>query len=188
MLSQIRPAIASFIILTVITGVLYPAAVTIAAKAAFRHQAEGSIIEKDGKAVGSELIAQGFTQPKYFWPRQSATTPAYNGQSSGASNLGPRNPALVDAVTSRIAALKAADPGNRLPVPIDLVTASASGLDPDISLEAAEYQISRVAKARGMSEDAVRKLALQATEPRPLGIFGEPVVNVLELNLMLDKR
>ena len=153
----------------------------------FPDQARGSIIERDGKAVGSELLGQPFSSPRYFWSRPSATaTHAYNGAASSGSNLGPMNPALAEAVAGRIAALRAADPGNDAPVPVDLVTASGSGLDPHISPAAAEYQASRVARARGLPVEQVRELVASATRERTFGIFGEPRVNVLELNLALD--
>ena len=186
MLKQIRPAIVSLIVLTIITGVIYPLIVTGIAQVVFPAQANGSLIVKDGKVLGSSLIGQQFEEPKYFWGRLSATAPAYNGGASSGSNLGPTNPALLDAVKGRIAALKTADPNNTQPIPVDLVTASASGLDPHISPAAAEYQLARVAKARGLDEAAVRALVAQASTGRFLGIIGEPVVNVLQLNLALD--
>ncbi|BCL74716.1 potassium-transporting ATPase KdpC subunit [Jeongeupia sp. HS-3] len=185
--TQLRPAITIFVLLTALTGVIYPALVTGAAQVAFPHQANGSVIVKDGKAIGSELIGQNFTEPKYFWGRPSATGPmAYNGGASSGSNLGPTNPALVDAAKARVATLKAADPGNAAPVPVDLVTASASGLDPDISPEAAAYQIGRVAKARNLSIPQVEALVAANTAGRQWGVFGEARVNVLKLNLALD--
>ena len=156
-----------------ITGVLYPLLITAVAQVVFPYQSNGSLIDRDGKTVGSALIGQSFDDPKYFWSRPSATSPMpYNAASSGASNLGPTNPALVDAVRARIAALKAADPGNKAPIPVDLVTTSASGLDPHISPAAAEYQVPRVARARGLSEETVRQLVAQAhrrANPRPAG-------------------
>jgi K+-transporting ATPase ATPase C chain len=183
----IRPALSLFVLLTALTGVAYPLLVTGAAKIAFPDQAAGSLVVKDGKTVGSSLIGQNFADPKYFWGRPSATAPmAYNGTGSSGSNLGPLNPALVDAVKGRVDALKAADPGNTALVPVDLVTASASGLDPHISVAAAEYQATRVARVRGMAPEAVRKLVERHTEGRPLGFLGEPRVNVLALNLALD--
>ncbi len=187
MLSQLRPAIVSFLVLTVITGILYPFAVTAVAQVAFPVQANGSLIMKDGKPVGSTLIGQQFDDPKYFWGRLSATSPfAYNAGASSGSNLGPTTKALTDEVQARIDALRQADPGNTAPIPVDLVTSSGSGLDPNISPAAAEYQVNRVAKARGMDLNKVRALVSQFTEGRQFGIFGEPRVNVLELNLALD--
>jgi K+-transporting ATPase ATPase C chain len=189
MLKLIRQSIVMLALMTLVTGVVYPLVVTGIAQTAFAHAANGSIMEKDGKPLGSELIGQSFTDPKYFWPRPSATSPfADNPSSSGASNLGPTNSALTDAVKQRIDALHAADPGNTDPVPVDLVTASASGVDPDISPAAARYQIARVARARGMAVDAVTRLVDRATTGRQFGILGEPRVNVLELNLMLDRK
>jgi K+-transporting ATPase ATPase C chain len=188
MRTLIRPAVSLFVMLTVITGVVYPLAVTGVAKAAFADQAAGSLILKDGKAVGSSLIGQNFTDPKYFWGRPSATSPMpYNGSGSSGSNQGPLNPSLVDAVKGRVDALKAADPGNALPIPVDLVTASASGLDPQISVAAAQYQAGRVARVRGMAPDLLNTLISRHTEGRLLGVLGEARVNVLELNLELDK-
>ena len=193
MLAQFRAAFVALALLTLITGVAYPLAVTGIAQAAFPHQANGSLIVKDGKSLGSRLIGQTFDDPKYFWSRLSATTDAngkalpYNGGASAASNLGPTNPALVDEVKARIDALRAADPDNPAPIPVDLVTSSGSGLDPDISPAAAEYQVRRVAKARGIEEARVRALVAERTEGRQLGILGEPLVNVLELNLALDE-
>lgn len=187
MLSQLRPALVSFLVLTVITGLLYPFAVTAVAQVAFPVQANGSLIMKDGKAVGSTLIGQSFDDPKYFWGRLSATSPyPYNAGASSGSNLGPTNKALTDEVQARIDALHQADPGNTAPIPVDLVTSSGSGLDPNISPAAAEYQANRVAKARGMDPAKVRALIAQFTEARQFFIFGEPHVNVLQLNLALD--
>lgn len=184
----LRPVLVLFAALTVITGIVYPAVVTAIGQAAFPHQANGSLIEKNGKLVGSELIGQQFDAPYYFWGRLSATTPnPYNARSSGGSNLGPTNPALADEVKARIAALHAVDPANAAPVPVDLVTSSGSGLDPDISLAAAAYQAARVAKARGLTLEAVDGLIGQNTAGRQLGVFGEPRVNVLKLNLALDE-
>jgi potassium-transporting ATPase KdpC subunit len=186
-MKQLRPAIVSLALLTILTGVVYPAAVTVVAQVLFPSQANGSLIMKDGKPVGSALIGQPFDHPKYFWSRLSATSPvAYNGAASSGSNLGPLNDALIDAVKGRIDALKAADPDNTLPIPVDLVTASGSGLDPHISPAAARYQLARVAKARGVPEETVRALITRHTAGRQWGILGEPVVDVLELNLALD--
>lgn len=188
MKTLIRPALSLFVLLTVITGVVYPLAVTGVAKVAFPAQAAGSLIARDGKPVGSALIGQNFQDPKYFWGRPSATSPMpYNGGGSSGSNQGPLNPALVDAVKGRVEALKAADPGNALPVPVDLVTASASGLDPHISVAAAQYQAARVARVRGVAPDVVTTLVARHTEGRLLGVLGEARVNVLELNLDLDQ-
>jgi K+-transporting ATPase ATPase C chain len=182
-----RPAIASFAVLTLMTGIIYPLIVTGLAQALFPHQANGSIIVKGEQALGSELIGQPFDNPEYFWGRLSATWPSpYNAAASSGSNLGPLNPDLVRAAQARIHALCAADPGNTAPIPVDLVTASASGLDPHISVAAALYQAPRVARARGLSEDQVRSLIAQFTEGRQFGILGEPRVNVLRLNLALD--
>lgn len=188
MKTLIRPALSLFVLLTLITGVVYPLAVTGVAKLAFAEQAAGSLIVRDGKPVGSSLIGQNFQDPKYFWGRPSATSPMpYNGGGSGGSNQGPLNPALVDAVKGRVDALKAADPGNTSPVPVDLVTASASGLDPHISVAAAQYQAARVARVRGLAPDIVQALIAGRTEGRLLGVLGEARVNVLELNLELDQ-
>jgi K+-transporting ATPase ATPase C chain len=187
MLSHLRPAIASLVALTVVTGIVYPLVVTGIGRIAFSSETEGSLVQKDGKIVGSKLIGQTFSDPKKFWSRPSATSPyTYNATSSSGSNLGPTNPALVEAVAGRVKALKDADPENKLPIPVDLVTASASGLDPHISVAAAEYQVSRVAKARGVDAAKVRALVAKHTEGRQLGFLGEPRVNVLELNLDLD--
>jgi K+-transporting ATPase ATPase C chain len=183
----LRPAIALFLLLSVVTGLLYPMAVTGIAQAAFPAQANGSLILRDGRAVGSRLIGQPFTDPKHFWGRPSATSPMpYNAANSSGSNLGPSNPALAEAVKARVAALRAADPGNPAPVPVDLVTASASGLDPHISRAAADYQLARVARARGVDESRLRALVDRHTEGAWLGFIGEPRVNVLVLNLALD--
>jgi K+-transporting ATPase ATPase C chain len=176
-------------VLTLLTGIIYPLVVTGVAEVAFPHQAHGSLFTHGGRAAGSELIGQAFSDPRYFWGRPSATTPMpYNAGSSGGSNLGPTNPDLARQVKERVEALRAADPGNDQPVPVDLVTASASGLDPDLSPAAAEFQVSRVARARGLAESAVRDLVSAHTSPRFLGVLGEPRVNVLELNLALDER
>lgn len=185
--SILRPAIVLLILMTVITGIVYPLVVTGVAKVLFPGQAAGSLIVENGKPVGSRLIGQPFSDPKYFWSRPSATSPQpYNGLSSGGSNLGPLNPALTDAVKARIAALQAADPTNHSPVPVDLVTASASGLDPDISLAAAYYQADRIARVRHLSPDRVHALIAEHAKRRWLGVIGEPRVNVQELNLALD--
>ncbi len=182
-----RNALVMLVLLSAVTGVLYPLAVTGAAQLLFPHQANGSLVERGGKPIGSELIGQVFSDPKYFWGRPSATSPqGYNGQSSGGSNLGPSNPALTDAVKQRIAALQAADPANHAPVPVDLVTASGSGLDPEISPAAAQYQLARVARARGLNPTQVQALVDRYTSGRQLGVLGEPRVNVLGLNLALD--
>jgi len=186
--AQFRPAVVSLILFTVITGVVYPLVVTGLAQIFFPHQANGSLMVKDGQAIGSELIGQPYDDPKYFWGRLSATSPfPYNAAASAGSNLGPLNADLVEAAQTRINALRAADPGNTAPIPVDLVTASASGLDPHISVAAALYQVPRVARARGLSEDQVRTLVEQFTEGRQFGILGEPRVNVLKLNLALDR-
>ena len=187
MKTLIRPAVTLFILLSVITGLMYPLLVTGIGQALFPQQAAGSLIERDGKLVGSRLIGQHFTDPQCFWGRPSATAPQpYNAAASGGSNLGPLNPALKEAVESRVKALRIADPGNTAPIPVDLVTASASGLDPHISPAAAEYQVTRVARVRGLAPETVRNLVARQTEDRQWGIFGEPRVNVLELNLALD--
>ena len=183
----LRPAIVLFLLLTLLTGVIYPLLVTGIARVAFPKQAAGSLVERDGKVVGSLLIGQSFSDPKHFWSRPSATAPGPNNAAgSSGSNLGPTNPALVDAVKGRIAALRAADPNNAAPVPIDLVTASASGLDPEMSIAAARYQAARVARARGLPPENVLKLIDSLSEGTVLGFMGEPRVNVLALNLALD--
>ncbi len=188
MTSILRPAIALFLVLTVITGIVYPLVVTGVAQVAFPDQAAGSVVVKDGKPVGSRLIGQSFSDPQYFWSRPAATSPQpYNGVASSGSNQGPLNPALADAVKSRIEALRAADPDNHVPVPVDLVTASASGLDPDISLAAAYYQASRIARTRGLQLEAVKSLIAAHAQGKFLGFLGEARVNVLELNLALDQ-
>lgn len=187
MKTLIRPVVSLFVVLTLLTGLAYPALTTGLAKVLFPTQAAGSLLAKDGKPVGSMLIGQNFSEPGHFWGRPSVTAPQpYNGTASGGSNQGPLNPALADAVKSRIEALKAADPDNHLPVPVDLVTASASGLDPHISLAAAEYQVIRVARMRHLPPEAVHTLVQAHTEGRQWGVFGEPRVNVLAVNLALD--
>ena len=187
MRSMLRPAIVLLLVMTVLLGVLYPLAVTGVAQLLFPSEANGSLILRHGKVIGSRLIGQSFSDPRYFWGRLSATTPQpYNGLDSTGSNLGPLNPTLIDAVKARIAALRAADPGNHAPIPVDLVTASASGLDPDISPAAAYYQASRVARARGLPLARVAALVASHTRDRLLGVIGEPRVNVLQLNLALD--
>ena len=188
MRSVIRPAIVLLLAMTVVTGIVYPLVVTGISQIVFPHQAAGSLIVKDGKAVGSELIGQNFADPKYFWSRPSASTPQpYNGLASTGSNLGPLNPALTDGIKKNIDALRAADPGNKAPVPVDLVTASASGLDPEISVAAANYQAARVARVRGLPAAAVHQLISTHAQARWLGILGEPRINVLQLNLALDE-
>ncbi|MGV0976782.1 MAG: potassium-transporting ATPase subunit KdpC [Azonexus sp.] len=187
MKTLLRPAVSLFVLLTAVTGVVYPLAVTGLAKVTFPEAADGSLIVKDGKAVGSRLIGQNFIDPKYFWGRPSATGPMpYNASASSGSNQGPLNPALADAVKGRIEALKAADPDNKLPISADLVNASASGLDPHISPEAAAYQVARVASQRHLAVADVKALVSQHTEGRQWGVFGEPRVNVLQLNIALD--
>ena len=193
MISQLRPAFLMLLILTVITGLIYPLVVTGIAQVIFPHQANGSLIVINGKAYGSELIGQQFDDPKYFWGRLSATGDfpynAFNADTltgSSGSNYGPLNQALLDAVKARIDALKAADPGNTAPIPVDLVTSSGSGLDPHISIAAALYQVHRVATARGLGEAQVKSLVEKYTQGRQFGFLGEPRVNVLELNLALD--
>jgi potassium-transporting ATPase KdpC subunit len=185
--SEILPALRMLVVLTVLTGVAYPLIVTGVAQVAFPHAANGSLITLNGRSLGSELIGQPFDDPKYFWSRPSATSPQpYNGASSGASNQGARNPALADAVRDRIKALRDADPDNKAPVPVDLVTASGSGLDPHISLAAAQYQVARVARVRGLPPEKLWAFVGEHSEGRTFGLLGEPRVNVLELNLALD--
>ena len=188
-MTHLRPALILLVVLTVVTGVIYPVIVTVIAQVVFPHQANGSLIVKDGKVAGSSLIGQPFDDPKYFWGRPSATSPfPYNAASSSGSNLSPTNPALVKSVQERVDALRAADPGNTAPVPVDLVTASGGGLDPHISPAAALYQVNRVAKARKLEPAVVRELVEHNTEGRQLGFLGEPRVNVLALNLALDRK
>jgi K+-transporting ATPase ATPase C chain len=183
----LRPAIVLFVLLTLLTGIVYPLLVTVLARLLFPAEAGGSLIQRDGRAVGSSLIGQNFADPGHFWGRPSATTPQpYNGTASNASNLGPLNAALTDAVKERIAALRAADSGNPAPIPVDLVTASGSGLDPHISVAAADYQAVRVARVRALPLPRVQALIAEHTAGRLLGVIGEPRVNVLELNLALD--
>ena len=188
MKSLIRPAVSLFVLLTLVTGVVYPLAVTGVAKAAFPEQAAGSLVVQDGKTLGSALIGQNFADPKFFWGRPSATSPmAYNGQGSAGSNLGPLNPALTDAIKGRVDALRAADPGNKAAVPVDLVTTSASGLDPEISVAAAEYQVGRIARVRHLAPEVVEGIVARHIRGRLLGVFGEPRVNVLDMNLELQR-
>jgi K+-transporting ATPase ATPase C chain len=189
MWSQLRAAVVAIVVLTILTGVIYPLVVWGIAQLVFPHQANGSLIKENDTVVGSSLIGQSFDgDPKYFWGRLSATSRApYDGSASGGSNLGPTNPALIDNVKKRLDALHDADPDNHEPVPVDLVTASGSGLDPHISPAAAEYQVPRIARLRGKSEDELRKLIAEHTEQRTFGLLGEPRVNVLELNRGLDK-
>lgn len=188
MTSIIRAAVVLFLILTAITGIAYPLLITGIAQVLFPGPANGSLLLRHGQPVGSSLIGQSFSDPKYFWSRPSATTPQpYNATASGGSNQGPLNPALIDAVTARMQALRAADPANRAPIPVDLVTASASGLDPDISLAAADYQVARVARTRGLQPAAVQHLVDSHAQGTVLGFLGEPRVNVLELNLALEE-
>src|ERR1700704_632528 len=188
MFAQLVPSLRMLLVMSALTGVVYPLLVTSVAKLAFPRAANGSLIVSGGKTLGSDLIGQPFDDPKYFWSRPSATSPQpYNAMASSGSNLGPRNPALADAVKDRIKALHDADPDNKAAVPVDLITASGSGLDPHIGVAAAEYQLSRVAKARGLAEERVRGLVGDNTEGRTLGVLGEPRANVLKLNIALDR-
>jgi K+-transporting ATPase ATPase C chain len=181
-----KPAFLIFLVLTIITGIIYPLLITGIAQALFPNQANGSLIYRNGKMVGSSLIGQAFDDPKYLWGRISATSPQYNASSSSGSNIGPSNPALIDEINGRIKALKSADPDNTSLIPVDLVTSSASGLDPHISLAAAYYQVARIARLRGLSQEAIKILIAKHASGRLFGLIGEPVVNVLELNLALD--
>jgi K+-transporting ATPase ATPase C chain len=187
MSQQLRPAAVLLVLLTALTGIAYPLLVTVVAEIAFPRQARGSLVTRGTDVVGSALIGQPFSDPKYFWGRRSATAPfSYNAAASSGSNLGPLNPALVHAVEARAQALRAADPENRAPIPVDLVTASGSGLDPHVSPAAARWQVPRVARARGLDPAMVQALVVRHTEPRQWGVLGEPRVNVLALNLDLD--
>ena len=187
MKSLLRPALSLFVVLTLLTGLVYPVAIWGVAQVAFPHAANGSLVERHGVVVGSELIGQPFSAPGHFWSRPSATTPMPDdGDASSGSNLGPLNPALIDAVKGRVAALRAADPGNMALVPVDLATASASGLDPHISVAAARYQVGRVARATGLSRERVQALVDRHTELPLFGFIGEARVNVLMLNLDVD--
>lgn len=189
MFNKLRPAATLLLLLTVLTGVIYPLTVTGLAQVFFPHEANGSLLLRDDQAVGSELIGQAFSSRRYFWGRPSATGPVpYNGTSSAGSNLGPTNPAFLQTVTERVAALRAAHPEQNGPVPADLVTASASGIDPHISPAGAEYQVPRVARELGLSPDTVREMVAAHTEQRTLGVLGEPRVNVLKLNLALERE
>lgn len=189
MRTQVKPAIVLLLFLTILTGLVYPLGITAMAQLLFPHQANGSLLLADGRVIGSSLIGQPFNDPKYFWSRPSATpTFPYNGAASSGSNLGPTNPALFEGVKSRISALRAADPGNDTPIPVDLVTASGSGLDPHISPAAAIYQLKRVSRSRGLDERIVYRMIEDSTENRQWGLLGERRVNVLLLNLALDRH
>ncbi len=188
MIALLRSALMIFVLLTALTGVIYPLAVTVVAQVAFPHRANGSVLLHEGKPVGSELIGQHFDDSRYFWCRPSATTVPYDAASSTGSNLGPTNPDMIKSVKERVVAMRSAHPDQTVGVPIDLVTTSASGLDPHISPAAAEYQVSRVAKARGLNVEDVRRMVAEHMEGRTLGILGEPRVNVLRLNLALDTK
>ena len=186
---ELKVSLVMLVALTIVTGVIYPLVVTGIGALAFPRMSVGSLIERDGRVVGSRLIGQPFDDPRYFWGRPSATVLVpYDAAASSGSNVGPTNPAKFEAIKARVDALRAADPGHAAPIPIDLVTASASGLDPDISPAAAAFQVPRVARSRGLDEAAVRRLVAAATRERDLGLLGEPRVNVLELNLALDER
>ncbi len=188
MFKELKTAILTFLILTVITGILYPLFITGVSQVFFHSKADGSLIYRNGKPVGSSFIGQSFDDSKYFWPRPSATSPvAFNAASSSGSNLGPSNPTLAETIKNRVKAYKAADPNNTNPVPIDLVTSSASGLDPHISLAGAYYQLPRIARLRNLSQNTVKEIIVRHTNKRFLSVLGEPVVNVLELNLALDE-
>jgi potassium-transporting ATPase KdpC subunit len=185
----LRPGLSLMVVMTLLTGIVYPFVITGITKVAFASQAEGSLVRKDGKLVGSHLIGQNFTAPQYFWGRPSATAPQpYNGTASGGSNLGPLNPALIDKVTANAKALRDADPTNTAAIPVELVTASTSGLDPDISPAAAYYQVGRVARARNLPVEKLKALIAERQQEPLLGVFGEPRINVLDLNMALDQH
>lgn len=185
----LRPGFSLIVLMTLVTGIIYPLIITGASKVAFATEARGSLVERDGRLIGSRLIGQNFTDPKYFWGRPSATSPQpYNGTASGGSNLGPLNPALIDKVKANAKALREADPANSAPIPVELVTASTSGLDPDISPAAAYYQAGRVAQTRKIPLDELRALIAAHRREPLLGVLGEPTINVLELNMALDQR
>lgn len=187
MYQQFKPALWMFVWLTILTGVIYPVLISAAAWVMFPHQAGGSLLKREGLVIGSRLIGQPFDSPRYFWGRPSATSVPYDGGASSGSNLGPMNPEVQKAVSQRLQTFKAADPENHLPVSVELVTASGSGLDPHISPASAAYQAPRVARARNLNLEVVQALVAKHTEPRQLGLLGEPRVNVLELNLALDQ-
>jgi K+-transporting ATPase ATPase C chain len=184
---SVRPSFALLLLMTLLLGIVYPLAVTVVGQSLFNHRAGGSLIERGGKVMGSSLLGQSFESPKYFWGRLSATTPPYNPAASGGSNLSPNNPKLMDAVNARVEALHDADPANRDPIPVELVTASASGLDPHIGLAAVEYQLPRVAGARNKRTEDIQAIVEKYTETPGFGLFGEPYVNVLKLNMALDE-
>ena len=190
MTTYLKPALIMLLLLTLVTGIIYPAIVTVFAQTLFNFQANGSLIKNpQGQLIGSELIGQSFSDPRYFWGRPSATGPyPYNAAASSGSNLGPTNPALAAAISARIQVIKQADPDNNLPIPVDLITASGSGLDPHISLAAAKYQVNRIAKIRNIDEEILRELVDTYTEDRQWFVFGEPRINVLKLNLALDQQ